>query len=562
MNITIKTGANISRALQSTVTTSQAFTELVKNSIQNKATFCRIDLFKDSATILDDGKGFSIKKDKNGKNDFEKYFVFGNSYDTTDGTGLRLGQMGIGGKLSNDKLSQENSPHWQIETKNNGQHYRMKYNPPQDQEFLDDYLPEVEQIENSKIETDSGTRITILSLRKEVQKNGWDLDSIENELKSFFGELIYSLKETGKKFSIYLNGENLDFSHDLAGSNIPEFTKSFNYELNEDTRPSKINFKLSLLNKSQKLADCPPYGMNIISKVKIKSFALDNDIMLDRAIESIYAEHNVPKIEKIFIKEVASRLIGFISCDDLSEVLDESGLPAKDLSHHNLREDHPITTPFLKCIYKNLTEWIINYINVSTQDKDDVLQLIANKLSGLVASLNLDAIDDSLFLERLDPDGDITKTRRTTGDEFRESVNQVIYGKDRDIIYHEKSLNPPEEDNNNAGLQKDTYSRYAACNIFDFPESEKYKMSKFAMHLGGICINSANPKYLELKNHTSVLLISMHIIECVIKEATIYSSPSLNHEDLIFKIEEAIGIFYESKFEEMEASLDKTIVSR
>ena len=35
---------------------------------------------------------------------FEKYFVFGNSYDLTGGKGVKLGQMGIGGKLANDKL--------------------------------------------------------------------------------------------------------------------------------------------------------------------------------------------------------------------------------------------------------------------------------------------------------------------------------------------------------------------------------------------------------------------------------------------------------------------------
>ena len=39
-NIQIKTGANLSRLLQSTVNIPQAFTELVKNSIQNFSTFC------------------------------------------------------------------------------------------------------------------------------------------------------------------------------------------------------------------------------------------------------------------------------------------------------------------------------------------------------------------------------------------------------------------------------------------------------------------------------------------------------------------------------------------
>ncbi len=43
-DIQIKTGANLSRLLQSTVNIPQAFTELIKNSIQNFATSCSIDL--------------------------------------------------------------------------------------------------------------------------------------------------------------------------------------------------------------------------------------------------------------------------------------------------------------------------------------------------------------------------------------------------------------------------------------------------------------------------------------------------------------------------------------
>ena len=123
--IKIQTGSNLSKLLQSTVNAQQAFTELVKNSLQNFSTSCSIELNNNpddknpfNAVITDDGQGFDHEKDKNGMNAFDKYFVFGNSYDTTNGQGLRLGQMGIGGKLANDKLSNETNIHWTIETKN------------------------------------------------------------------------------------------------------------------------------------------------------------------------------------------------------------------------------------------------------------------------------------------------------------------------------------------------------------------------------------------------------------------------------------------------------------
>ena len=109
--IQIKTGARISNILQSTVTYAQAFTELVKNSMQSGATFVEITLSDDNAIIKDNGIGFDHNKDENGMTGFEKYFVFGNSYDMSNGVGATLGQMGIGGKIANDKLSDNENTH-------------------------------------------------------------------------------------------------------------------------------------------------------------------------------------------------------------------------------------------------------------------------------------------------------------------------------------------------------------------------------------------------------------------------------------------------------------------
>ena len=116
--IQIKTGARISNILQSTVTYEQAFTELVKNSMQSGATFVDISCNEDSVIVIDDGIGFDHEVDDNGMTGFEKYFVFGNSYDMSGGAGPILGHMGIGGEIPNDKLSDTNDTLWTIETKN------------------------------------------------------------------------------------------------------------------------------------------------------------------------------------------------------------------------------------------------------------------------------------------------------------------------------------------------------------------------------------------------------------------------------------------------------------
>ena len=80
-----------------------------------------------------------------------------------------------------------------------------------------------------------------------------------------------------------------------------------------------------------------------------------------------------------------NKLIGFISCDDLSEVMDSTGMPAKDLSHHGLRSDHPITNPFYERVYKVLLEWIVEYIKLNSEEKMNILDALANEVSSMLA---------------------------------------------------------------------------------------------------------------------------------------------------------------------------------
>ena len=77
--VSIKTGSNISALLQTTVNIPQAFTELVKNSIQNLATVIEIEISEEEIVVRDNGSGFDHKEDFSGKNYFDRYFIFGNS---------------------------------------------------------------------------------------------------------------------------------------------------------------------------------------------------------------------------------------------------------------------------------------------------------------------------------------------------------------------------------------------------------------------------------------------------------------------------------------------------
>jgi len=265
--VNIKTGANISMLLQSTVTIPQAFTELAKNSIQNSATEIHIELHKDHAIILDNGNGFNDSSDNElGMDDFDKYFVFGNSY-VSDSSAVRLGHMGIGGKLANDKLSRFPDPHWTIETKNvNGRAYEMEYKP-QGTEFLDDYNPLVKPLEKSTIPFKTGTKITIHELADVIKKDGWPEWGIKNELRTFFG-VLKSTTDTNFKMSV--NGDNLNFSYKLPGYNFEPYVYKFDYkDVNGTNQQGTVEFNLSMVEDKELIKNHPVQDVSVASDVKI-----------------------------------------------------------------------------------------------------------------------------------------------------------------------------------------------------------------------------------------------------------------------------------------------------
>ena len=309
MNIQIKTGSNLSRLLQSTVNIPQAFTELVKNSIQNFATSCSIELqhpyYGDShcrAIITDDGQGFDHITDENGMNAFDKYFVFGNSYDLTSGGGIRLGQMGIGGKLANDKLSHEVDIHWTIETKNmHGKCFIVTYKPS-GVEFLNEYSPSIEEISPDKcsISTASGTKITIVSTKRKLKLTAGILRLSKTSLGLSLGILYLSSKKKEKN-SLSLNGESLEFIYKLPGSNMPIFNRSFEYDYYGEQKTANIEFRLSLVYARYLLANHPLKNIDIISKVKICPFHLTDQDLLESTVSILQSKSKdtLPDKEKI-----------------------------------------------------------------------------------------------------------------------------------------------------------------------------------------------------------------------------------------------------------------------
>tara|TARA_R110002020_G_scaffold133235_3_gene297296 strand:- start:1205 stop:2962 length:1758 start_codon:yes stop_codon:yes gene_type:complete len=581
--IKIQTGANLSRLLQSTVNIPQAFTELVKNSIQNFATSCSIDLkhpyYGDKscqAIITDDGQGFDHEKDQNDMSAFDKYFVFGNSYDTTNGQGLRLGQMGIGGKLANDKLSHETNIHWTIETKNvHGKCFLVEYKPSE-VAFLNEYSPSIKELTNEEcsIKTKTGTKITIVSTKNKIQENSWNNKIIKNELRSFFGHLIPQLEKQGKKFSLILNGESLEFIYKLPGSNIPVFDRSFKYDYYGEERTAKIEFRLSLVYARQLLKNHPLKNIDIISKVKICPFHLSDQDLLDSALDWLDDKNQEEFSDRDKIQNVFSKLVGFVSCDALSEVLDDTGMPAKDLSHHGLRDDHPVTKPFFEKCYKVIIEWIVEYIKLNQEEKMNILDALANEVSSMLAEY----FEDEDFSDLWDDEEGEEEEEEPTEEEKKEEeekeelkeLAEIASRRDFDFQPEEEEEEEGEEEEEeeedkpeppsnipplwnrykNQKLKKSKRIRYI---IIDFGEEEKNLMSRVDDNENfTILINEGNPKFSRLKSENSPFLLALHISELLIREITVYKNPLASPSDT----DEAISNFYNDKYSQVKQKSD------
>ena len=565
-NIQIKTGANLSRLLQSTVNIPQAFTELVKNSIQNFSTFCKIDFDQSSATIVDDGQGFDHLQDENGMSGFEKYFVFGNSYDLTGGKGVKLGQMGIGGKLANDKLSHETDMHWTIETKNiHGKCFIIEYKPS-GVEFLNDYSPGLTEItpEECSILTESGTKITIVTLKDHIQKEGWPSGQIKSELCTFFGFLLPQLEKEGKKFDLILNGESLDFSYKLPGSNIPIIRREFEYDYYGEKRTSNIEFRLSLIYNRGLIKNHPLKNIEIISKVKICSLNLSDQDLIESTLEWLEEKNKEEIQDKDKIYDVFNKLIGFISCDDLSEVLDNTGMPAKDLSHHGLRGDHPITNPFYERVYKVLIEWIVEYIKLNSEEKMNILDALADEVSSMLAEYFEDEDFSDLWDDEEAEEEEEEEPEEPTEEEIKEEEERKELEKfaeftiDKEWTFEpepEEEEEEPEPENNIPPLwsqyknQKLKQSKRLRYRIIDFGEEEAKSMSKVDdVSNFTILINNGNPKFKRFYEENSPLLLSLHISELLIREISMYKNPLAKPADL----DEAISDFYENKYSQVK----------
>lgn len=370
--IQIRTGNGLRARLATTVSFENLFTELVKNSLQNNATEVHINYNDKQAVILDNGTGFDHVKDETGLNEFEKYFVFGNSY-TKAHKHLNLGQMGIGGKAANDKLSDMSNTHWSLTTKNkHNKCFRLTFKSS-DEKYLDDIQPTLDTIprNRSAIPYKTGTRITIHNLDPHLIKNGWPKQQIHDNLQQFFNMLYFQTSKKDRNFKLYVNGKPIKFDKSLPGVKWKHETVKFNYKLKGKTYQASYTIMLNRVDpRTKHLLNC----VDLVSYTRVCSIGWEPG-RLQRVFDMDGRYEYVTPRQ--LSQHLNSYIRGYVMCDALSDVKDDTGMSAKDLSHHRLNPDHPVTQSFLDSLYRHVCKDVLNTLN----KKNDPTTKLSNTLN-------------------------------------------------------------------------------------------------------------------------------------------------------------------------------------
>ena len=559
MKVKLRAGSNLRTVLKSTVTIPQAFTELVKNCIQNDASFCKITLTENEAIIEDNGIGFSSKKDEFQLNSFDKYFVYGNSYDQMSGQGVRLGQMGIGGKVANDRLSHSTDTHWQIETKYvTGECFLVDYKPPITN-FLDEYSPEIQKLETCSITSHSGTKIIIKSLNEEITNNGWDEALILSELKTFFSILIQDLQSQGVHFELYFQGDCINFNYKLPGVNI-NFIEKFKYTLiNEsgihEEKTVVVDFRLSYVKNLKDLGNFHQKSIDIVSDVKVCPFTA-NLLPEKKVCQEIAKELGHNNFDFGLIRSYFHLIIGFISCKNISKDIDHTGNNAKDLSHHGLRSDHALTSQLYNFIGRSLINWIIAFDLADNSKSLNAIEALTFKIGELV----MDLIDSSDLSDLIQDSGIHFTDVETRPEEALEKLGLASIDA---ALKTQKSLF--SNVNKSKNMLKNIFSqdtwqdnvlrlvkskKSIPFEIVAFEKEEINIMSKLDPFFKfKILINSENPKYKALYQETSPMLMSLYISELLIREIVFYACK----EDVHKNLDDRISLFYQESYDKIKS---------
>ena len=216
---------------------------------------------------------------------------------------------------------------------------------------------------------------------------------------------------------------------------FPEINKEFKFEHEGEVKNGNIKFNLSMMQTETDEKSCPLDSVILVSDVKICSLNLDDETLVSKIYDEISKELGKEVFSQKSVRNLFVKLRGFVVSNELSEILDHTGMPAKDLSHHALRDDHPVTAPFYEVVYKTIIDLLRGYLMLDVQQNNHRLSELANNVIDLIA--NEIEIDDNLLsdigIEVNEPSAETEMKNNNIEDNLIEKlIDAEVYNKTKD----------------------------------------------------------------------------------------------------------------------------------
>jgi len=394
--------------------------------------------------------------------------------------------------------------------------------------------------------------------------------------------LVIWYDQEKKEFNIILNGDSLEFDYTLPGYIFPEISKEFTFEHTGETKIGNVKFNLSLMQNNDQIQNCPLDSVVIVSDVKVCNLTLDNESLIKEVYESISKETGKKVNPQKSVRNLFAKLRGFVVSSELSDILDHTGMPAKDLSHHALREDHPVTNPFYEVVYKTIIDILRGYLLLNVKQEINRLGTLADNVVKLIASeIEIDEnllIDFGIKTEEIDTAESRMLKVKVAEDVIGNLIKAEIENKTKNIRRRRRKQRAQKE------LQKSLLEKYKKSpNIpANLKESEngkfiededgvkrklysnrgiKYEIKPFGVGkekimsdlepVGQFCvyINSENYKFIALNDAEDNLGLALHIAESMIRELTRYKNPLANKNE----IDESLSDFYQKSYTKLRS---------
>jgi len=362
-------------------------------------------------------------------------------------------------------------------------------------------------------------------------------------------------------------------------------TKEFVYEHENKEKTGKVKFNLSLLQSQYEESICPIDSVIIISDVKVCEFSFDDERVIKKIYEDISSELGKDILPQKAIRNLFRKLRGFIISDELSDVLDHTGMPAKDLSHHALRSDHPVTKPFYDLVYRTIIDILRGYLLLNEKDNGSRLNILANNVVKLIsaeldienellidlgiASQEVNSAESRMMGVSVPEDiiGNLIKAEvenKTKNIKRQNKKKKVKRKLERQLLKkHEKKINPPvpklppipanlkevedgkyvyDED----GRKRKIYdTKGVPYEIKPFGAGKEKIMSDLEMgNIFCVSINSENYKFRALDDSEDNLGLALHIAESVIRELARFRNPLVTKNE----IDESLSDFYKQSY--------------